>query len=77
MSEKETKKGKVKWFNNAKGFGFIEFSETEDVFVHYSVIDIEGFKTLKQGDEVEYELFDSDKGLQASRVSKPKTEENI
>lgn len=61
-------RGQVKWFNDAKGFGFIEHETGKDVFVHYSVIEGEGFKTLKDGEEVEYSLKEGDKGLNASRV---------
>lgn len=70
MSESESGilKGVVKWFNDAKGFGFIEHTSGRDVFVHYSVIASEGFKTLKDGETVEYELKEGPKGLQASRV---------
>lgn len=72
MSESESEssilKGVVKWFNDAKGFGFIEHTSGRDVFVHYSVIATEGFKTLKDGETVEYELKEGPKGLQASRV---------
>ena len=64
-------KGQVKWFNDAKGFGFIEHSNGEDVFVHYSVIEWDGFKTLKDGEEVEYELKAGQKGLHAARVARP------
>ena len=60
--------GRVKWFNDAKGFGFIEHESGRDVFVHYSVIESEGFKTLKDGEEVNYELAEGDKGLHAGRV---------
>lgn len=71
MSENsETLKGSVKWFNNAKGFGFIEHTTGEDVFVHYSVIEAEGFKTLKDGEEVVYELKEGPKGLHAARVQR-------
>lgn len=62
--------GKVKWFNNEKGYGFIFGQEEEDIFVHYSVIDSKGFKTLEEGEKVEYECFKSNKGLQASKVLK-------
>ncbi len=68
MSESETLKGIVKWFNDAKGFGFIEHSTGKDVFVHYSVIEDEGFKTLKDGEEVSYEIKEGPKGLHAVRV---------
>ena len=67
-SESSTLKGTVKWFNDAKGFGFIAHSSGRDVFVHYSVIATEGFKTLKDGETVEYELKEGPKGLQASKV---------
>lgn len=59
----------VKWFNNEKGFGFIEYNEMEDVFVHYSAINCEGFKTLKEGDEVSFKLVTTPKGLQAQDVT--------
>lgn len=68
MSEQHT--GVVKWFNNAKGFGFIEHSDGQDVFVHYSVIQTEGFKTLKDGEEVTYQLSEGDKGLHAMKVER-------
>ena len=60
--------GKVKWFNNSKGYGFIESDEGKDVFVHFSQIQQEGFKTLKQGQTVEYEMSVGDKGPQAYNV---------
>jgi CspA family cold shock protein len=60
--------GKVKWFNNSKGYGFIEKDEGTDVFVHFSQIQQEGFKTLKQGQTVEYEMNVGDKGPQAHNV---------
>jgi len=63
-------KGKVKWFNNAKGYGFIEREGGEDVFVHYSAITGEGYRSLQEGDAVEFEVVSSDKGLQAANVSK-------
>jgi CspA family cold shock protein len=58
-------RGKVKWFNNEKGFGFIEYNDNEDIFVHYSAILSEGYKTLVEGQYVEFELVRTDKGLQA------------
>ena len=63
--------GVVKWFNDAKGFGFIEHTSGKDVFVHYSVIEWEGFKTLKDGEQVNYELKEGEKGLHAARVTRP------
>ena len=60
--------GKVKWFNNEKGFGFIEYKDGEDIFVHYSAIINGGYKTLVEGQEVEFELVTTDKGLQAKNV---------
>lgn len=63
-------KGKVKWFNNAKGYGFIEREGGEDVFVHYSAIAGDGYRSLQEGDAVEFEVVSSDKGLQAANVSK-------
>ena len=64
----DLQRGVVKWFNDAKGFGFIEHTSGRDVFVHYSVIQTDGFKTLKDGEEVNYELSEGDKGLHAARV---------
>lgn len=62
-------KGKVKWFNDAKGYGFIEAEDGVDVFVHYSVIQTEGFKTLREGQEVSYSSIDTPKGRQAANVA--------
>ena len=64
-------KGIVKWFNNAKGYGFIQRSTGEDVFVHFSAIDMNGYRTLDNGVEVEFEVKQGPKGLQAERVSRP------
>ncbi len=61
-------KGKVKWFNEKKGFGFIEREEGDDVFVHFSAIQGEGFKTLSEGQAVEFEVIQGEKGPQASDV---------
>jgi len=66
-------KGRVKWFNDAKGFGFIEHTNGHDVFVHYSVIESEGFKTLKDGEEVDYRLEEGSKGLHAISVLRKPT----
>ena len=60
--------GKVKWFNNEKGFGFIEYNDQEDIFVHYSAILSQGYKTLVEGQYVKFELVRTDKGLQAENV---------
>ncbi|HEX5036689.1 MAG TPA: cold shock domain-containing protein [bacterium] len=67
----EQKKGRVKWFNAAKGYGFIEQESGADVFVHYSAIKDEGFKTLKEGQEVLFEIVDGAKGPQAVNVTRP------
>ncbi|PYZ96183.1 cold-shock protein [Alteribacter lacisalsi] len=60
--------GKVKWFNSEKGFGFIEREDGDDVFVHFSAINAEGFKTLEEGQEVEFEIVEGDRGPQAANV---------
>jgi cold shock protein len=60
--------GKVKWFNNAKGYGFIDGGEAGDVFVHYSVIQKDGYRTLREGETVNYEVTNGPKGLQAVSV---------
>jgi len=61
-------KGTVKWFNNAKGFGFLGRDGGADVFVHYSSIQSDGYKSLKEGDEVEFDIIEGSKGPQADRV---------
>jgi cold shock protein len=63
--------GKVKWFNNAKGYGFIEREGGSDVFVHYSAISGNGFRSLEEGQAVEFEIVDGPKGPQAGNVTKP------
>jgi cold shock protein len=62
--------GKVKWFNGEKGFGFIEVEGGNDVFVHFSAIQGEGFKTLEEGQEVEFEIVEGNRGPQAANVTK-------
>ncbi|CAM4393470.1 MULTISPECIES: cold-shock protein [Saccharibacillus] len=61
--------GKVKWFNAEKGYGFIETEEGGDVFVHFSAIQIEGFKTLEEGQSVEFDIVEGARGPQASNVT--------
>lgn len=63
-------KGKVKWFNNAKGYGFIGREDGPDVFVHYSAIQGDGYKSLQEGDDVEFEIVQGEKGPQADKVMK-------
>ncbi len=60
--------GKVKWFNNGKGYGFIETEEGKDVFVHFSAVQGEGYKTLNEGQSVEFDVSDGEKGPQANNV---------
>ncbi|MBS2969334.1 cold-shock protein CspD [Metabacillus sp. KIGAM252] len=62
--------GKVKWFNNEKGFGFIEVEGGEDVFVHFTAIQGEGFKSLEEGQEVSFEIVEGNRGPQAANVTK-------
>jgi CspA family cold shock protein len=66
----ERLKGTVKWFNNAKGYGFIGRDSGADVFVHYSAISAEGYKSLQEGDQVEFEIAQGPKGPQAANVTK-------
>jgi CspA family cold shock protein len=68
MEESMEVTGQVKWFNDTKGFGFIEQENGEDVFVHYSAIKDEGFRSLKEGQAVKFEIADGPKGLQAQNV---------
>ena len=65
-----TQQGTVKWFNSEKGFGFIEVEGENDVFVHFSAIQGEGFKTLDEGQKVEFEVVDGNRGPQAANVTK-------
>lgn len=64
------KNGTVKWFNASKGFGFITDDEGKDIFVHFSALQMDGFKVLDEGDKVEFEVIDGDKGPQATNVVK-------
>ena len=61
-------KGVVKWFNQSKGYGFIQREDGSDVFVHFSAIEGEGYKTLEEGQEVEFEVIETPKGIQATKV---------
>jgi len=61
--------GRVKWFNNEKGYGFIDYATGEDIFVHYSAIKQDGYKTLSEGQSVEFDLIETPKGLQAINVT--------
>ena len=63
-------RGTVKWFNNAKGFGFLGRDDGADVFVHYSSIQLEGYKSLKEGDPVDFDVIQGDKGPQADKVTR-------
>jgi cold shock protein len=68
MADRE--RGTVKWFNTTKGYGFIQREQGGDVFVHYSAIQADGYRSLNQGDAVEFEVQDGPKGLQASNVAR-------
>ena len=61
--------GTVKWFSNEKGYGFIEREDGDDLFVHFSEIQVDGYRTLAQGQRVDFEITQGDKGLQASKVT--------
>lgn len=65
----QMKQGTVKWFNAEKGFGFISVPNEDDVFVHFSAINTEGYKTLEEGQKVEFEIVNGSKGLQAANVT--------
>ena len=67
-----TYRGTVKWFNNAKGYGFLGRNQGADVFVHYSSIQRDGYKSLKEGDEVEFDVIQGEKGPQADNVTQRK-----
>lgn len=63
-----TQKGIVKWFSNVKGYGFIEYGDSEDIFVHFTGIEMEGYRTLKEGQAVVFEAVEGARGLQATNV---------
>lgn len=63
-----THRGIVKWFSNVKGYGFIEYGDSEDIFVHFTGIEMEGFRTLKEGQTVSFEAIEGARGLQATNV---------
>ncbi len=67
---KEAVVGRVKWFNNQKGYGFIVRDDNPDIFVHHTAIRMEGYRTLKQGEEVQFDLLETPKGLQAVNVTR-------
>jgi CspA family cold shock protein len=75
MPERQT--GKVKWFNNSKGYGFIEQEDSEDIFVHYRSIIGEGYRSLKDGQVVNFDLSKGDKGLQAENVEPNETKASL
>ena len=68
VKEEQLAQGTVKWFSNEKGYGFIERDEGDDVFVHHSAIVMDGYRTLREGQRVEFEVVQGDKGLQAANV---------
>ncbi len=70
QEELRVKNGVVKWFNAEKGFGFISVEGEKDVFVHFSAIQSEGYRTLEEGQEVQFEIVDGDKGPQAANVTR-------
>jgi CspA family cold shock protein len=70
LERKVKMRGRVKWFNEDKGYGFIEKQDGGDVFVHFSAIQMDGFRTLEEGQEVEFDIVESDRGPQAANVVK-------
>ena len=70
VEENTMSKGTVKWFNNQKGYGFISDAEGNDVFVHFSGLNMEGYKTLNEGEEVEFDVVEGAKGPQAANVTR-------
>lgn len=69
VRKEKVMRGKVKWFNNDKGYGFIECNNFDDIFVHYSAVSQSGYKTLKENEVVEFKLIETPKGLQANDVT--------
>ena len=67
--ERKVVRGRVKWFNNEKGYGFIEYTDKDDIFVHYSAINQNGYKSLAEGQYVEFNLLNTSKGYQATNVT--------
>jgi len=67
-------RGTVKWFNNQKGYGFIEYNEEDDVFVHFTGINMDGYKALNEGQAVEFDIVDGSRGPQATNVNVVETE---
>lgn len=63
-----TKEGIVKWFSNVKGYGFIEYGDSEDIFVHFTGIEMDGYRSLKEGQSVQFEAVEGARGLQATNV---------
>ncbi len=63
-------RSRVKWFKDEKGYGFIKYTDKDDIFVHYSSIKVDGYKTLKKDDEVEFDLIETAKGFQANNIRK-------
>lgn len=69
MESGNIKTGKVKWFSDSKGYGFIELDEDTDIFVHFSAIKKDGYRTLREGQNVEFEIIEGERGLQAANVN--------
>jgi len=69
MESGNIKTGRVKWFSDSKGYGFIELDEDTDIFVHFSAIKKDGYRTLREGQNVEFEIIEGERGLQAANVN--------
>ena len=72
-----TKTGIVKWFSNVKGYGFIEYGDAEDIFVHFTGIEMDGYRTLKEGQSVKFDAVEGARGLQATNVTLLQEEEEL